>query len=159
MLTLSWLIALALLTLYFSKWQKNRENPNSMPASSSANGVHELVLQENYQHHYVMTGLINGTAVTLMVDTGATNVSVPKHLAQQLGLQPGAPSFAITANGRVETRETTIERLTLGSIQLNHVRASINPGMEEDSVLLGMSALKNVEFIQRDGTLTLRQYY
>ncbi|MBN0322036.1 TIGR02281 family clan AA aspartic protease, partial [Pseudomonas aeruginosa] len=33
----------------------------------------------------------------------------------------------------------------------------IAPGMDGDEVLLGMSALKQLEFTQRDGTLVLRQ--
>ncbi|MDA3165056.1 TIGR02281 family clan AA aspartic protease, partial [Pseudomonas aeruginosa] len=35
--------------------------------------------------------------------------------------------------------------------------ALIAPGMDGDEVLLGMSALKQLEFTQRDGTLVLRQ--
>lgn len=159
MLTVSWLIVLALLTLYFTHWQKQRENPNSMPMATSAEGVNELVLRRNYQHHYVMTGQINGKDVTFLLDTGATAVSVPQHLADDLGLKPGAAQWSMTANGTVEVRATTIDRLQLGSIALRDISANINPGMESDAVLLGMSALKHIEFTQRDGTLTLRQYY
>jgi len=159
MLTVGWIIALALLFMAFSKWQAKRENPNAMPQGSSADGVHELVLKRNYQHHYMVNGQINGQTVTFLVDTGATHVSVPAHLAKKLGLKPGARGMAITANGTVETRATNITRLKLGPILLADVPASINPGMQDDAVLLGMSALKNVEFTHRNGTLTLKQYY
>lgn len=159
MLYAGWLMALLLLTLYFGHWQKQRENPNSMPLSTSAAGVNEVVLQRNYQHHYVAGGNINGESVTFLVDTGATQVSVPSHLADKLGLIPGARGYAITANGRVQTRATVIDDLQLGSIRLKGVRANINPGMTQDEILLGMSALKNVEFTHRDGTLTLKQFY
>jgi aspartyl protease family protein len=37
------------------------------------------------------------------------------------------------------------------------VAALIAPGMGGDEVLLGMSALKQLEFTQRDGSLMLRQ--
>ena len=154
-----WIIALLLLTLYFTYWQNARENPNAMPNATSAAGVNEVQLQRNYQHHYVANGTINGQPVTFLVDTGATQVSVPKHLAEKLKLKAGAPAYAITANGRVETRLTLIDHLQLGSIQLKQVRASINPGMRQDEILLGMSALKNVEFTHRNGTLTIKQYY
>lgn len=159
MLFAGWILGLALLTLYFSHWQKQRENPNRMPLATSAAGINEVVLQRNYQHHYVAGGNINGQPVTFLVDTGATQVSVPAHLAAELGLQPGARGYAITANGRVEVRATVIDELQLGSIRLQNVRASINPGMQQDEILLGMSALKNVEFTHRDGTLTLKQFY
>lgn len=159
MLYIGWLIALGLLVMFFSQWQNKRENPNSMPSSTSAQGLNEVVLERNYQHHYVANGKINGQEVTFLLDTGATHVSVPKHLAQKLGLKEGAPAFANTANGVVETRNTRIDELRLGSIRLQDVKASINPGMRSDEILLGMSALKDVEFTQRNGTLTLRQYY
>jgi aspartyl protease family protein len=159
MLYIGWILGLVLLTLYFSQWQKQRENPNAMPEASSAEGVNEVVLQRNFQHHYVAGGNINGTPVTFLVDTGATQVAVPKHIAKKLGLVAGAEGYAITANGRAPIWTTMIKDLQIGTIQLKNVRASINPGMTEDEILLGMSALKNVEFTHRDGTLTLKQFY
>jgi aspartyl protease family protein len=74
-------------------------------------------------------------------------------------LTRGVPGQAITANGTVDVYSTMIDRLQIGSITLFQVRASINMGMEQDQILLGMSALKNIEFTHRDGTLTLKQYY
>lgn len=159
MLVIGWLLALGLLTLYFNHWQTKRVNPNAMPHSVTAAGAREVVLQRNHQHHYVATGMINGHRVTFLVDTGATHVSVPKKLANRLQLQEGAPQLYNTANGVVETRATVIDELVLGAITLRDVRASINPGMHQDEILLGMSALKNVEFTHRDGQLTLKQYY
>lgn len=159
MIFAGWIVVLGLLTLYFSQWQNQRQNPNAVPMSSAAEGVNEVVLKRNFQHHYIASGLINGHPVVFLVDTGATNVSLPKHIAQPMGLTEGAREYANTANGVVETRATLLDSLTLGNITLRNVRASINPGMQGDEILLGMSALKNVEFTQRDGTLTLRQYY
>jgi len=40
---------------------------------------------------------------------------------------------------------------------LHDVRALVAPGLSGDQVLLGMSALKQLEFTQRGGTLLLRQ--
>ena len=63
-----------------------------------------------------------------------------------------------TPNGMVKVYRTRLQTLDLGVIHLKDVRASINPGMSGDEVLLGMSALKHVEFTQRGTRLTLRQY-
>lgn len=159
MLYVFWIAVLILTTAYFNHWLKARNNPNQTPSATQNNGVNEVVLQRNPQHHYIANGFINGIEVTFLLDTGATQVSVPKHLAQKLGLKPGAIQYSNTANGTVETRATTINSLTLGTIRWENVQASINPGMLGDEILLGMSALKNVEFTHRNGTLTLRQYY
>lgn len=158
MILLGWLLALGLLTYAFNGWLKERENPNRRPKTSSAGGMNELILERNYQHHYLTDGTINGISVTFLVDTGATTVSVPAHLAPRLGLKPGAVQLSTTANGVVETRATLIEELKMGTIHLYDVRASINPGMQQDEILLGMSALKNIEFTHKDGVLTLKQY-
>lgn len=158
MILAGWLIALALLTMYFNQWLNERQNPNANPMTSTEGGVNQVVLVRNFQHHYVASGSINGVEVTFMVDTGATTVSIPAHLSDKLGLRSGAPQMVNTANGVVETRATTIHELRLGTITLNNVRANINPGMHGDEILLGMSALKNIEFTHRDGTLTLKQY-
>ena len=50
-----------------------------------------------------------------------------------------------------------MQDLRLGDIRLIQVPAIIVPGMDGNEVLLGMSALKQLEFTQRDGTLVLRQ--
>ena len=47
--------------------------------------------------------------------------------------------------------------VNLGQATAADVRALIAPGMHGEEVLLGMSALKQLEFTQRDGTLLLRQ--
>lgn len=158
MITAGWILALALLTFYFSQWLDERQNPNSRPVAMSEGGVNQVVLERNFQHHYVVSGTVNGVPVTFLVDTGATTVAVPAQLAEKLQLQPGAPQMTNTANGVVETRATSIKELRLGTILLHDVRASINPGMRGDEILLGMSALKNIEFTHRDGVLTLKQY-
>lgn len=159
MLTLFWIAVLVLGTLFFNSWIQKRNNPNQTPTASRHDGVNEVILRRNPQHHYIATGLINGSEVTLLLDTGATQVSVPAHLASKLGLTPGAPQVVNTANGTVETHATRIAQLRLGTIDWQNVPAHLNPGMRGNEILLGMSALKNVEFTHRDGTLTLRQYY
>lgn len=159
MLLLFWIAVLAAVSFYFNHLIGTRNNPNQTPTASRHDGFNQVVLQRNRQHHYIATGQINGEAVTFLLDTGATEVSVPRHLANRLGLTPGAPRRVNTANGIVETRATVIDKIELGSITWRNVPAHINPGMGGDEILLGMSALKNVEFTHREGVLTLKQYY
>ncbi|BFM17641.1 TIGR02281 family clan AA aspartic protease [Maricurvus nonylphenolicus] len=158
MLILAWLVALGLLTLFFRNWEEQRNNPNQDPSSSVNNGIREVILEGNRRHHYVANGKINGQEVTFLLDTGATDVVIPAKLASKLKLQKGPSGYAQTANGIVEVFSTRLNTLDLGSIHLTNVRASINPAMKDQAILLGMSALKQVEFTQRNGQLILRQY-
>ena len=49
-----------------------------------------------------------------------------------------------------------IARLAFGPFVVNDVPASLNPGMQDDHILLGMSVLRHLEFTQRGDTLELR---
>ncbi|WP_390593925.1 TIGR02281 family clan AA aspartic protease [Simiduia litorea] len=159
MLTLVWIFALGLLTLIFGRWEDHQVNPNQSPSSQRLGTTTEVLLTANRQHHYLANGQINNQPVTFLLDTGATHVSVPAHLAQKLGLERGQAMTSTTANGKVTVYSTRISRLDLGAIQLYNLQGSINPGMKDDEVLLGMSALKQLEIRQLGDTLTLIQHH
>lgn len=147
------LLVLGMFYLYFENSLQARNNPNRQ--LQIAPGA-ELVLKRSGDGHYVFPGTINGRSVTFLLDTGATLVSVPAHLADELGLKAGAYQQSITANGTVATRATKVDTLAFGPFALRGVSASLNPGMGGDQVLLGMSVLKHLEFTQRGDTLILR---
>lgn len=158
MMILCWVIGMALAVHFFGKWERAQHNPNVTPASLHAEGYVEVRLAANPQGHFLAVGGINNAEVVFLLDTGATDVAIPGELAQQLGLERGVPVSVNTANGRSTGYRTRLQTLTLGDIRLQDVRALITPGMDGDQVLLGMSALKQLEFTQRDGTLVLRHY-
>jgi aspartyl protease family protein len=157
MIVAAWIVGLGLLTLLFSDLLERERNPNRQVLSRvDGDGGVDVVLQRNRYGHYVATGRINGERVEFLVDTGASDVSVPGALAARLGLERGAALTYQTANGTVTGYRTRIDRLELGELVLQDVPASINPAYRENDVLLGMSVLKRLEFTQRGDTLTLR---
>lgn len=158
MMILFWLLAIGLLSYFFGNIEEQQYNPNQNLSHIQTASAREVVLERNRYHHYVASGFINGVPVTFMLDTGASTVAVPAKIAAKIGLTPGARQISNTANGRVEVRATEVAELQLGAITLHNLRASILPTMEGDEILLGMSALKEVEFTQRGNQLTLRQY-
>jgi len=157
MLIIAWAAALFLATRFFGEWEQRQENPNSSVTSEHGDGYVEVRLASNRQGHFVMTGQINARPVQFMLDTGATNVAIPEEVADTLRLERGDRVQVSTANGRTEAFRTTLQRLQIGDIVLNNVRALVVPGLDGDQVLLGMSAIKQLEFTQRGGTLLLRQ--
>jgi aspartyl protease family protein len=153
-----WLILLGMLTLFFNNHLEKQHNPNQQVMKRELpDGEREVVLERNRYGHYVASGLINGQPVVFLLDTGATDISVPAHLAQQLGLQKGPRLTFQTANGIAYGYATRLDSVTLGNIRLTQLPASINPNVRDDEVLLGMSFLKHLEFSQKGNTLTLRQ--
>lgn len=156
MAMLAWALGLALAWYYFDRYLDHRENPNQALRTINGEEGAEVHLQRNRAGHYVLNGRINGHPVLLLVDTGATFVSVPYNPGVNMGLVPGAHSYANTANGIVETRSTIIDTLGIGPFILSGVRAQLNKGMQGREVLLGMSALEHFEMVQRNRELILR---
>lgn len=157
MIIAAWVLVIGLLALFFNNFLERERNPNRTVLSRvDSDGNTEVVLKRNRYGHYVMTGHINGEAVEFLVDTGASDVSVPGNMAMELGLKRGGPVRYQTANGTVTGFRTHIDRLELGGLVLRNVPASINPAYEDKDILLGMSVLKQLEFTQRGDTLILR---
>ena len=155
----AWIIAFALLVFIFQNVLDNQWNPNTNPNSNATvNGKTEVHLQQNRQGHYLVQGSINQQSVVFLLDTGATQVSIPQHIANNLHLPKYGQYPVQTANGTVIVTQTKIAKLSIGDIVLTDVAAHINPGMKSDEILLGMSALKRVEFSQRGKQLTLKTY-
>lgn len=153
-----WVVLLVLLTAYFSNWQEQQFNPNqTLHNISRADGVNEVVLKRNRYGHYVASGAINDVPVVFMLDTGATDISIPQAIADRIGLERGAPVYYQTANGTVRAYITQIDSVSLGDIRLSGLRAHINPQFESEEILLGMTFLKRLDFTQRGNTLTLSQ--
>ncbi len=150
MLIAAWIILMIAFTLYF------REDPKRHATNAILNSeAGKVVIRGTRQGHYLAQGTINQQAVVFFIDTGATKVSIPAHIADQLNLERGFPMQVQTANGQATAYATRLDSLTIGGIRLENVLASINPGMQTDKILLGMSALKQLEFSQSQNTLTL----
>lgn len=157
MLLLAWLFFMGMLTFLFSKWLDYSMHPNkNTKVVTNQQGEKIISLKINRYNHYTLSGAINGVAVEFLVDTGATAVAVPGHLAEKLKLSRDHRISVSTANGDAVAYSTTINSLQLGdNIELSNVRANISDGIESNEVLLGMSALSQFKLFQSDGVLTM----
>lgn len=153
MLWIAWLLILGGGWWVAQRWMDNQANPNQRVAVT---GNGEVVLERNRQGHYVANGEINGTKVTFLVDTGATSVALSSRLARELGLKRGRAMQVNTANGVAPAFETRLASVRLGAIVVHDVAAVFSDGMLDNTVLLGMSFLKHLEFTQRESQLILR---
>jgi aspartyl protease family protein len=108
--------------------------------------------------HYSLTLLVNGTPVDFVVDTGATDMVLSQRDAERAGLDPATLSYigtAQTANGMVRTAPVRLNTVALGDIVDNDVRAVVNEG-ELDGSLLGMTYLHLYSKIEiADGQMIL----
>ena len=151
-----WILGFLLLGLIFTKILDFRNNPNQFVVTENSTDYQGIVLQRNAYGHYLFNGEINGKTVTFLVDTGATTTAIPAGLQDHLNLEAGPAFSVLTANGQATAYLTRLRELKMGDILFRDVKASLNPGMRGDEILLGMNILKHLELIQRDDVLIIR---
>lgn len=109
--------------------------------------------------HYWTQAQINGKSIRVVVDTGATAVTINFSTARHLGIdyEDGDTTEVSTANGTVAAKTVILESITIGEITRNQVQAVI---LMDDSLpvtLLGNSFLSGVDMRTEDGVLVLTQ--
>ena len=122
----------------------------------------EVQIWRNSQGMYATTGSINGLPVSLLVDTGATQVAMNAAQARRLGIDYrviGRPAAITTASRLEPAWAVTLDSVKVGDIELSNVEGVVLEGAQPQAVLLGMSYLGRLE-IRNDGRLmTLQRKY
>ena len=110
--------------------------------------------------HFVVSANINGTSVTVLVDTGATAVALSYQDASDVGLRPGSLDYDVpvsTANGIAKAARVKIDRISIDGIEVEDVEGLVLPEGALRGTLLGMSFLSRLDsFKVEDGVLFLR---
>lgn len=155
---IAWLLVMALVYLFFAEAIEHKLNPNQqLQSSRDASGHAKVTLTRNAKGHYVGTLALNGQPVQFLLDTGATQVAVSAEVAQRTGMKKGQAHQVSTANGITTAYQSEIRELRLGDIVFYNLPASIVPNLPGSEILLGMSALKHLEFAQQANQLQLVQ--
>jgi len=118
----------------------------------------QIEVPKGADNHFRLTLIINGVPIEFLVDTGASQVVLTQADAARVGLNPDDLPYigtAFTANGEVATAPVRLDTVELGNLRDTRVRASVNSG-DMDTSLLGMSYLSRFESIEiRRDTLIL----
>ena len=102
---------------------------------------------------YRSAGSINGQMVSFLVDTGASAIAMSANEARRLGIDylvTGRPMAVNTASGTARAWAVTLDRVTLGKIELRNIPAAVVDGSGPQDVLLGMSFLERLN-VQHQG--------
>lgn len=113
-----------------------------------------VTISKDLQGMYRISGQINGRSVSMLVDTGASQIALSAQKARALGVEyVGQPQQLVnTASGMTSAYQVSLTKVKVGEIELQHVEALVIEGDYPQEVLLGMSFLKRVE-MQDDGQL------
>ena len=135
------------------------------PASVGASGARtpssdKIVMTAGSGGHFLTSGLINGRPVQLMVDTGATSVSLGAADADRIGLkyQTGQPIRLATANGTTSGWRVKLDSMRVGDVDVYNVDAVVSPGAMP-FVLLGNSFLNRFQMTRANDQMVLLKRY
>lgn len=131
---------------------------NSRPRMAVVDDQGALQVPQAADGHYYLTLMVNGQAIDFMIDTGASEVVLSQADAARVGIDLSTLGYfgqASTANGPVRTARITLDDVALAGTDEGSMRAWVNEG-ELDISLLGMSYLRRFSSMEfRDGVLRL----
>jgi aspartyl protease family protein len=126
-------------------------------AAETGPAENTLVFPTNKQGHVIVEAVINGASMNLLVDTGASLVSLTAADARAADISGAELVFdhlVNTANGTVRVARVTLREVRLGQLSVYDVPAAVLENLNVS--LLGMSFLSRLQgYEMRDGKLTI----
>jgi aspartyl protease family protein len=118
------------------------------PAKPSQSGPRQVTIAPDSRGHHTVFAEIGGTRLRLLVDSGASIVTLTSNDALNLGFKPRPDEFTVgfnTANGRVNGARILLPWLVIGDIVVERVDAVVLPREALSISLLGQSFLKRLK--------------
>lgn len=112
-----------------------------------------LVLRQQGNGHYMVTGAVNGKPLNFVVDTGASAISLPRDFAYMANMSCSEQVKVQTANGASSACMGVIAKLKVGPFLLRDVPAYMAPNLNQP--LLGMNVLQRFRIEQDNGEMRL----
>ncbi|STQ90448.1 retropepsin-like aspartic protease family protein [Iodobacter fluviatilis] len=148
-----WLMVAVGIYWGFNVFLAHQYNPNTR--TFLAGQGQELTLQRSRDGHFRLNGNINGQPVVLLIDTGATTLTMSAALAERLKLKPGQPYISQTANGEVKGYLSKIDQLSFGPFEFKHLTVGVVPQLG-DEILLGMNVIKRFDMTLKGEQMILK---
>lgn len=131
------------------------------PAKAAAFAPAIQAIEGDRRGQYTASVQIDGRDIPMLIDTGASFVSLTNEAAGELGIRPAPANFTLkmqTANGISSAAPTWLKRVRVGMVEVHDVEAVVmEPGVSATS-LLGMSFLRKLHhFGVSDGKMRLEQ--
>lgn len=153
-----WIAIASLLLLGYSaryelEWMGRRMLGTLLPHQPMDTAAGAVEIRRGAGGHFRVVGEVNGVPVRFLIDTGASTIVLTQADATRAGLRPDTLAYTQifnTANGRVRGAPVRLDRIAIGSIVFRDIRASVNGG-EMDQSLLGMSFLGRLSAVSVEG--------
>ncbi len=113
-------------------------------AGESGNSV---VIMRDGDGHFAVRAGVDGVPMTMLVDTGASLVTLTPEDAGRIGIDTATLNFGMpiqTANGMIQAAPITLRRISIGTIARSDIKALVAPPGALQESLLGMSFLNSL---------------
>jgi aspartyl protease family protein len=125
-----------------------------MTVEQSSGGVTEVRIRRRLDGHFTANVKINGEAISMIVDTGASTIVLKPGDARKAGIDPDTLTYRVpvlTANGRAMAARVRLDSVAIGPLDRKNVDALVaQPGALTQS-LLGMSFLSRLRSYEFSG--------
>jgi len=131
-----------------------RLRSNLIPGYPVETGSHEITVSEGENGHFHVYGIVNGTRIRFLIDTGASDIVLSPADARRLGIKLEDLKFDRpygSANGIGHGAAAKVTELAVGPIHFSNVPVSIN-GAEMSTSLLGMTFLRRLKSYSFEGS-------
>jgi aspartyl protease family protein len=129
-----------------------------VPSQGTAHDDGTISFPAGPDGHFHIQAEVNGSRVTFMVDSGASDIVLTPNDARRIGIDPADlefDQFAETANGTVRGAAIRLDSFRIGTIGMSKLPASVN-GADMSESLLGMEFLNRLSgWRVEKSTLTL----
>jgi aspartyl protease family protein len=128
--------------------------------AGTGSGGNRIVLTAGSGGHFFTLGQINGKSAQMVVDTGATSVSLSASDAQRLGLdyKSGQMVQMSTANGVIPGWVIKLNSVRVGDVTAHGVEAIVSSG-SMPYILLGNSFLTRFQMTRANDQMVLEKRY
>ncbi|MEM1044890.1 MAG: TIGR02281 family clan AA aspartic protease [Pseudomonadota bacterium] len=132
-----------------------------VPGYAFQSGMDEVVLTRSGDGHFRANARINGVSADVLVDTGASTVTLTYETALAAGYDPASLPFRTpvsTANGIAMAAPVRLESVAIGPLVFDEVEALVAERGRLSSNLLGLSFLSRLEsYAVRGDRMTMTQ--
>jgi aspartyl protease family protein len=127
---------------------------SAMTVEESSGGATEVRIRKRLDGHFTANVKVNGGAVSMIVDTGASTIVLRPADARKAGIDPDTLTYRVpvlTANGRAMAARVRLDSVAIGPLDRKNVDALVaQPGALTQS-LLGMSFLSRLRSYEFSG--------
>ena len=122
-------------------------------------GAKKEVIEADENRLYYTYGKINNKDVILLIDTGASHVTMNAVQAKRLNIdyKKGVQVQSVTASGIHPAYALRLKSVTIGKITVKNIAALVMDGSMPKTILLGMTFLEKIKLYNEGNMMTLSQ--